>query len=422
MATPQSNSAQPKIVQRLLVRTAGFLFALAIIFGGYRWATEQKGDFDRGGDSAGLVAAIRRQGDGQQAVLIRPDGKIVTTKSWHEGATDREPVWAPDGRFLYFCSDREESTFHVLRWNPEKDDAEARTTGRTSRSNPTFSPGDTGETLLIVSGGAVRELDPRTRKTPQILPPANAEIAQSSGDESGTEGSFNAIYGSLGKSFRIARYLLDKRYIAAVMRRDEGELLVLQDLKPVGDKVPKPRAIVAGDHIEFDVNPKDGSVVFSVQNFRWPEIGAVPEQYRKGNRITYPFRNAVGIVDPVQTTPGIVVATPDDKAAFGSPRISPDGNRILLIQGALEEGSLRPAALLTLPYRPGGIRQASPLVQGDVYEPSWSPDGKTVAFAKRVGGKRDIYTITAEGASETNLTKGQGDFATPLFSPTAKGG
>ncbi len=390
MATPQSNPAQPKINQRLLQRTAIGLVLLAVIFGGYRWVQEQKGDFDRGGQSAGLVAAIRRQGDGQQAVLIHADGKIVATKSWRDGVIDREPVWSPDGRFLYFCSDREESTFHVFRWNPEKDDAESRTQGGTSRSYPTFAPGDTGETLLVVAGGAVRELDPRERKAPQILPPANGEIAQSGDPEGGAEGSFSAVYGSLGKSFRVARYLPDHRYIAAVMRRDEGELLMVQDLQPgANGKVSAPRPVAAGDRIDFDVNAKANSIAFTVQNFRWPDPRSAPEQFRKGNRITVPFRNVVGIVE-ASGGQVIIGASPDDKIAFASPRIDPDGARLLLTIGPVQDGSLRPTALITVPLREGGLSQASSLVQGEVYEPSWSIDGKTIVYAKRAGGKRDV--------------------------------
>lgn len=425
MATPQSNSpapgAQPKIVQRLLVRTAGFLIVLAILFGIFRWVQSKQGDYDSGGESVGMVAAIRMERDGQQAVLIKPDGTIVTTKTWKDGVTDREPVWSPDGRFLYFCSDREEATFNIFRWNPQKDDAESRTIGRTSRSNPTFAPDGAEDTMLVVAGGNVRELDPKTKKTPQILPPANAEIAQSSGDEGPTtEGSFSAIYGSLGKSFRIARYIGDKRYIAAVMRREQGELLVIQDLQPVNGRVPKPHPIAAGDRIEFDVNSKDGSVVFSVQNFRWPDPSQAPEQFRKGNRVIVPFRNMVGIVDPTKAAQSIVVATPDDKVAFGTPRVSPDGARLLLIQGAMEDGSLRSQRLLTMPCAPQGIQTASQLVGGEVYEPSWSLDGKRIVYAKRVGGKRDLFTMTSDGGSETSLTKGQGDFSMPLFSPMTK--
>jgi hypothetical protein len=34
-----------------------------------------------------------------------------------------------------------------------------------------------------------------------------------------------------------------------------------------------------------------------------------------------------------------------------------------------------------------------------------------------VNGRRDLFTMASDGTNETDLTKGQGDFATPLFSP-----
>lgn len=422
MSNPQSSSVQPKIVNTLLKRTAFFLIGLAVVFGGIRYVQSLQGDYDLGGDSTGMVAAIRLEADGQQAVLIKPDGSIATTKSWKPGVVDREPVWSPDGKYLYFCSDREESTFNVFRWNPQKDDAESRTIGRTSRSNPTFAPDGGTDTMLLVAGGAVRELDPKLKRTPQILPPSNAEIAQGSNDESGSsgaEGSFSAVYGTLGKAFRIARYFGDKRFIAAVMKRDEGELLVIQDLQPVNEHVQKPQPVVAGDRIDFDIDAKTNTVVFSVQNFRWPDPQQAPPRYRKGNKITVPFRNLVGIVASGQA-PVPVGAVPDDSAAFGSPRVSPDGSRLLLVQGKIEDGSLRPAGLLTMPYKGGGIQAASPLAKGEVYEPSWSTDGKQIVYAKRVDGKRDLFRVGADGSAETNLTKGKGDFTNPLFSPMTK--
>src|SRR4051794_30636054 len=129
MATPDPSSVQPKIVHKLLIRTTGFLFACAAIFGGIRYVQSLQGDYDRGGDSTGMIAAIRFQPDGQQAVLIKPDGAITATSSWKPGVTDREPTWEPDGKHLFFCSDRKDATFHIMRWNPQRDDAEARTHG-----------------------------------------------------------------------------------------------------------------------------------------------------------------------------------------------------------------------------------------------------------------------------------------------------
>ena len=417
---PPDGAAQPKIVQTLLKRTAGVLVAFALLFGGLRYVQNQKGDFDRGGESKGMVAAIRLERDGQQAVLIRPDGKIVGTSSWKPGVTDREPVWSPDGRFLFFCSDRKDNTFNVFRWNPQSDDAQKRTEPGGSRANPTFAPGQTDDLPLIVSGGFVRELDPQTGKTPQVLPPVDAEIAQTASDEngSGTEGSLS-VYGGLGKSFRIARYLPGKEAIAAVLRREEGEILVVQSLVPVGGKVPRPKPVVAGDHIDFDLDPTSGTLVYAVQGFRWPDKDQVPPQFRVGNRVTTPFRNALGMVDS-KGGGGLIGASSSDAAAFASPRVSPDGARFLVVQGGLVDGALRPQGLLTVPLRPAGLSGGSPLVKGEVYEPSWSLDGKRLAYAKRAGGKRDVYLMDADGTNETNLTKGQGEFSTPLISPMGR--
>jgi dipeptidyl aminopeptidase/acylaminoacyl peptidase len=418
MSTP----LQPKINHTLLKRTAFFLIGLAVVFGGIRYVQSLQGDYDLGGDSTGMIAAIRMESDGQQAVLIDSEGHVKTTSSWKPGNVDREPAWSPDGKYLFFCSDREKTIFNVFRWNPQKGDAESRTFGSPSRGNPTFAPQGGPDSLLLVAGGAVRELDPKTKKTPQILPPQNAEIAQSSNDEGGAggaEASFTAIYGGLGKSFRIARYFGDKRYIAAIMKRDEGEVLVIQDLQLVNDKVPKPEPIVAGDRIEFDIDPKTNRVAFSVQNFRWVDPKVVPPRFRKNNKIIVPFRNFVGMVSPGdQPTP--ITASPDDNVGFTAPRVSPDGSRLLLIAGPMKDGALEPKSLITMPFTANGIQAKAILSEGEVYEPSWSSDSKQILFAKRTNGKRDIYKIGADGANLSNLTKGSGDFYTPLFSPLTK--
>jgi Tol biopolymer transport system component len=53
--------------------------------------------------------------------------------------------------------------------------------------------------------------------------------------------------------------------------------------------------------------------------------------------------------------------------------------------------------------------------------PSLSPDGKTVAYQKAVGGKRDIYILRVGGKNPTNLTAGlDGDHSEPAFSPDGR--
>lgn len=417
MAIPQ----QPKINDKLLKRTAVFLIGLAVVFGGIRYVQSLQGDYDLGGESTGMIAAIRMEPDGQQIVLIDPKGEVKTTSSWKTGKVDREPVWAPDGKYLFFCSDREQSTFNVFRWNPQRGDAESRTIGGTSRGNPTFAPDGGMDTLLVVAGGALRELDPKTKKTPQILPPSNAEIAQSGTDEAGASGadaSFASVYGSLGKSFRIGRYFGDKQYIAAVMKRDEGEVLIIQNLGEVNGKVPKPEPVVAGDHIDFDIDAKSGQIVFAVQDFRWVDPKVVPDQFRKGNKITVPFRNCLGLVSPGKS-PSIMMAAPNDALALATPKVSPDGSRLLVVQGAIKEGAFEPLGLLAMPFTQAGAQAGKVVSQGDVHEPSWSSDSQQMLFAKRANGKRDIYRIGADGKEE-NLTKGAGDFYNPIASPMTK--
>jgi len=53
--------------------------------------------------------------------------------------------------------------------------------------------------------------------------------------------------------------------------------------------------------------------------------------------------------------------------------------------------------------------------------PSLSPDGKTVAYQKTIGGKRDVFVLRVGGANPTNLTASlEGDCGEPAFSPDGR--
>ena len=175
----------------------------------------------------------------------------------------------------------------------------------------------------------------------------------------------------------------------------------------------------AGERIDFDINAGDGTLVFAVQGFRWPDLDQVPPQFRKGNRVTVPFRNVVGTFDPTVGRPSIIGASPQDAAAFASPRVSPDGARLLVVQGSIKEGNLLPQGLLTMPCVVGGMRSAAPIMQGEVYEPAWSSDGNRIVYVKRVGGKRGLFTMNADGTEDKSVAGAQGDFSHPAFSPQA---
>ena len=51
------------------------------------------------------------------------------------------------------------------------------------------------------------------------------------------------------------------------------------------------------------------------------------------------------------------------------------------------------------------------------YLPDWSPDGESIAFVSRRNGNPDIYTMTANGEQLTNLTKSERVEMMPAWSP-----
>jgi hypothetical protein len=434
MSTPTSFT--PKISQKLLIRTVILLFALAVLFGGYRYFESQKSDFNRGSSSAaGLISATKRTDDGAEVVLIKPDGSIKETTSYKPGVTDREPIWRPDGRFLFFTSDRTQNTYHVYRWNPDEADAEPRTIGTRARTSPSFPAEDVpdaNDDMLIISGGTVQSFDPKTKKTPQVLPPNTATITSNTDEQGGSEALFESTYGSLGTSFSYARWCKGNQYIAAIMKRDSGEVLVLQDMTPISDanspnvgKLPKIIPVVAGDHVTFDVSPKDGTILFSVQGFEWPDPNAIPDQFKKGNHITTPFRHMLGFIVPgEQTGPQAIIASPDDSHSFGTPAVAPDGSKVLVTVGKYDPSSqsVHPSGLFSFPVQHLAAQAGTRLLDGEVYEPTWSHDGKLIAFALRANGKRDIYTMHDDGSAQTNITNGKGDFGNPKFNPQEAAG
>jgi Tol biopolymer transport system component len=425
---PKASSALPRITQRLLIRTIFLLIAVGVLFTTYRFFENQKNDFNFGSSSAsGVLAATRTSGQGSEAVLIEQDGSIKGTDSYKSGVTDRDLVWRPDGRFLFFMSDRSGGTYRVFRWNPDQTDAEIRTVGARGRSSPTFpndDPTDADNHMLIISGGSVESLDPKTEQSPQHLPPSTSTITEGSADDEqgGSEALFEALYGKLGTSFSYARWCKGDRYIAAIMDRDGGQVLVLQDMTPKDGKLPKIIPVVAGDHVQFDISPKDGSVVFIVQGFQWPDLDNIPPAFVKGNHITTPFRNLIGFFDPDQKGVQPIAASVDDKVCFGSPAVSPDGSMVVATSGTYDQSSasLTPKFLISFPVQRAAGQAATRILPGEVYEPSWSPDGKLIAFAMRANGKRDIYTVHPDGSSQINLTGGKGEFGNPKFNPQLK--
>lgn len=420
MSTSPTPYTPPRIVRKLLIRTVIALIAAVALLLGLRWWQDYSRDPSRmaTADTRDSLAAVKFESSGQQAVVFDGKGNELKSPEFHEGNMERDLAWSPSGHHLYYVSDRENGTFQVFRWRPVSGgESEARTTGTRGKSNPTFPGNDPDDgTLLIAIGGTVQRLDPTRRTTKQLLPPPGSDVAQAQDDEGGAGGStspFAAAYGQLGESFRVARYIPSKHAIVAVMRRERGEALIMQSEVKLGEKPEPPKPLIAGDHIDFDVTAQ-GAILFSVTNFQW--LGPIPAEFIKNGKATVPYKHGIGIID---TEKGFVPITlsKSDKDAFSQVTLSPDGSRFMVVYGSYDGTNLNPSGLYIAPLQPNGLAGGALVAKGEIYEPTWHPSGKKIAFARRQKGERSIIVMNDDGFGEKNLTEGKGNYGTPKFSP-----
>lgn len=412
------------------MRSAIGVIVLAGLIFAFQWYKSRESDPYGGSsmDTTGWVAAIETVGDGQHAVAFKQDGTLVQQPNPPAESQDRDPAWRPDGNYLFFSSNREKGKPTMFRWFPDgRGSAEMRSPPGPVQDAPFFlaSEADRGgsATGLITGSGTVMEYDPKKPALHQVLPPPDPKNREQEGKNGeGQMSPFEALYNRFGTSFRVAKWTPDKKAVFAVMRRETGEILIYQKLdynpdKP-GDSAPKP--IVAGDRVDFDIDQTTGLVFLTIQNFQWPFSDQVPPQFIKNGKATVPYRHAIAIFDVSKTAPMQVIVKSDvDKDVFGTPAISPQGDKLAVVHGSYAgSGNVTPDSILMFGLAGDVKGQAGKVAVGEVFEPNWSPDGKKLAYAKRESKTvRSIYVADVTNGVTERRSPNTGVFGNPVFSP-----
>ncbi|MEO8953280.1 MAG: S9 family peptidase [Ktedonobacteraceae bacterium] len=120
----------------------------------------------------------------------------------------------------------------------------------------------------------------------------------------------------------------------------------------------------------------------------------------------------------------------------GTPRIAPDGKRVAFAMKTIDAGKHEYRSSIWVVPCEGGEARRLTMGPADAYGPSWSPDGKWLAFvSKREGeaqgkdtakqkeqgkGKAQIWLLPADGGEAQQLTFMQHGAFNPTWSPDSK--
>ena len=143
--------------------------------------------------------------------------------------------------------------------------------------------------------------------------------------------------------------------------------------------------------------------------------GASPAWRPDGEEIAYAhlytFGGGIRAVRPDGTGRRTIVADEDengDPVYADHPDFSPDGSKL-----AFE----RDGAIYVVPTAGG----TPALLTDDGFSPAWSPDGTKIAFASLRDGNSEIYTMNADGSSQTRITNDPGAQWDPSWQPVVPG-
>jgi tricorn protease len=181
----------------------------------------------------------------------------------------------------------------------------------------------------------------------------------------------------------------------------------------------------------YDLDSKKFREVTHFTNYDidFPNIGIGG---RGGDGIVFAQAGALWVIDlPSEKMHRLNVSVPDDGTRT-NPRYADAGKAIRDVDTAQDaDYALAPNGkravfsargdIFTVPAEHGATRNLTNSSNSDEDHPSWSPDGKTVAYTTDVGGEHQIAVRPATGGAEKILTHFRnGFYYQPLWSPDSK--
>lgn len=413
---------------KIAIRTIIGLLAIAAMVLGFQRFKDFAKDPDVGVfDSVGVVAVIEQTPNGSRVLLIDPSGKETAPPSPDKKRfDDREVSWSADGQRLFLSSTRESDAYNVYRWNPAKNKVERRSTGSRSQSAPQMATGSNPEERtngLILAGGTVLALNAREGTTVQVLPPTMLGTTASGEEgEGGRVSAMESLYRKFGDSFRLAMWAGNETDIFAMMRNDDGDVVIQQQLGADIEGNPfQPIELMRATRLYMDV-AKNGKAVVSVQFFQFPPDN-IPPEFIKNGKVTKPFLHGLFLLEfgkdgrPVQPQ-AIFMPQPYEPIAFGDVAISPDGTKLAAVIGEIDKktGDFISRGLAVMPFELGGGQNGTPLMPGDLSQPTWSADGSKIYVVQNHDGFSDLVEASLSGGQPKPLTNGK-HVTSPKASP-----
>jgi TolB protein len=116
----------------------------------------------------------------------------------------------------------------------------------------------------------------------------------------------------------------------------------------------------------------------------------------------------------VNITNGTIAYLIEDYCPIGIPSWSPDGKSVAFVSDLCTR--IPDAEIFILDLATQNITQLTDNTSAD-YLPVWSPDGKQIAFVSTRDGNEEIYLMQVDGSNQVNLTNNPASDSHPSWQP-----